>query len=186
MITLYLTRHGETKENIAQVLQGHLPGNLTEKGKEQAYRLRNELADIHFDAIISSDLKRTLDTATILNEPHSLPIISCSLLRERDWGELAGIKIEKIKGKTFPDSVETIEEMTNRAHRFIQYLKENFEGNIILIVGHGVFNRCIQSVLHHKTIQDFPRMGNAETRIEYIKETTKSAIIETDIEASAN
>ena len=44
MVTIYLVRHGQTEENLAGVLQGHLPGRLTEKGKEQACGLIPQLA----------------------------------------------------------------------------------------------------------------------------------------------
>ena len=66
MITLYLVRHGQTKENLERIFQGHLPGTLTEEGIEQAKQLREELKDIKFDSIICSDLQRAVDTVDIL------------------------------------------------------------------------------------------------------------------------
>lgn len=30
--TLYLVRHGQTEENVANILQGHLQGHLTAEG----------------------------------------------------------------------------------------------------------------------------------------------------------
>ena len=39
MITLYLARHGQTVENLSHIFQGHLPGTLTEEGKQQAVAL---------------------------------------------------------------------------------------------------------------------------------------------------
>ena len=36
MTTLYLVRHGETVDNVAQILQGQTQGQLNEKGIEQA------------------------------------------------------------------------------------------------------------------------------------------------------
>ena len=38
MTTLYLVRHGETIDNAAQILQGHLQGELNERGIQQAER----------------------------------------------------------------------------------------------------------------------------------------------------
>ena len=35
MMTLYIVRHGQTEENLKRILQGHMPGTLTEKGKEE-------------------------------------------------------------------------------------------------------------------------------------------------------
>ena len=45
MITLYLARHGQTVENLSRIFQGHLPGTLTEEGK-QAMELGESLRDI--------------------------------------------------------------------------------------------------------------------------------------------
>ena len=83
--TLYLVRHGQTEENAANILQGHLPGHLNEEGREQAARLRDRLKDIQFDALYSSDLKRCRDTARVLTGPHGPPPPCTPLRRERDW-----------------------------------------------------------------------------------------------------
>ena len=67
MITLYLARHGQTEENIARIFQGHMPGTLTVEGIAQAEALRDTLRDISLDAVVSSDLKRCVDTAVVFS-----------------------------------------------------------------------------------------------------------------------
>lgn len=32
---IYIVRHGQTAENLQMILQGHLPGTLTDKGKSK-------------------------------------------------------------------------------------------------------------------------------------------------------
>ena len=59
----------------------------------------DELKNIRFDALLCSDLKRCMDTAMILNEPHGLPLESTPLLRERDWGPFTGMDILKARTK---------------------------------------------------------------------------------------
>lgn len=68
MITLYLARHGQTEENMTRIFQGHMPGTLTVEGIAQAEALRDTLRDISLDAVVSSDLKRCVDTACIAVE----------------------------------------------------------------------------------------------------------------------
>ena len=69
---LILTRHGETEENVAGISQGQLlPGKLTDKGIEQAKKLASRLKDEKVDAIYSSDLARSADTAKIIAKYHS-------------------------------------------------------------------------------------------------------------------
>ena len=80
MTELYLVRHGQTEENAAHILQGHMPGHLSHEGIAQAQALRDELKNIRFDALLCSDLKRCMDTAMILNEPHGLPLGLCRFI----------------------------------------------------------------------------------------------------------
>ncbi len=165
MTTLLLVRHGETEDNVNQILQGQTDGKLTTKGIEQAKELRDKLANYHFDAILSSDLQRAVDTAKILNEPHHLNLEQTKLLRERNWGDFTGRFIPDIQEEKFPDNVEPIDEMFSRATNFLTFIKTTYPDQKILAVGHGLFNRCIQAVYHKKTIRDIPRMVNAEVRI---------------------
>ena len=169
MIQLYIVRHGETEENAAGILQGHIEGHLSEKGILQAQRLRDEIAQtLHPDRMISSDLKRTVDTAVILNEAFHLPIETSPLLRERDWGEYTGRKIVGLPKGAFPASVETIAHMMERAGLFLQLLAEecqtNPEVHEILLVSHGVFSRCILAAAAGKSIHDIPILKNLEMR----------------------
>lgn len=166
MIEIYLTRHGETLENAQGILQGHQPGHLSHLGIEQAESLRDKLADTHFDNIVVSDLQRAIDTARILNEPHGLRLTQTHLLRERDWGVFTGQHITDIRilPKDFPPSVESPLQLQQRARIFLRFLLKHFEGQTILAVGHGYFNRCILAEFYGKSPHDIPRWGNTEVR----------------------
>ena len=74
-MTLYIVRHGQTKENVIRMLQGHMPGNLTELGKEQVSKTADDLANrnVRFKCIVSSDLKRAMDSAKIIADKLNLP-----------------------------------------------------------------------------------------------------------------
>ncbi len=69
------------------MLQGHLPGKLTEKGKKQIGAAADILAqeDMQFRCIVTSDQKRAVDSADIIAERLSLPVVPMEILRERDW-----------------------------------------------------------------------------------------------------
>lgn len=165
---MYLTRHGQTEENVSHILQGWMPGHLSKEGVGQVSKLRDELAGEHFDAIVCSDLKRCIDSATILNEPHHLPLTQTPLLRERDWGSLTGKNIlnevVNLKVTAFPPDVESEAQIYERALKFIHFVQEQFAGKRILAVGHGMIDRYIQAVWKGTTIREIPRMDNAEVR----------------------
>lgn len=166
MVEFYLTRHGETEENVAHILQGHMPGRLTERGKEQAAELRETLAGLHVDfhLILSSPLRRAVDTVDIINEAFHLPVEFVPLLCERDWGSLTGTVVPSCGINNMPEDVESVEAMFLRATRFLQLLWDEYEGKKILVVAHGLFNRVIQAVLRGVTIRDVQPMRNAEYR----------------------
>ena len=75
MTTLYLVRHGETEDNVNQIMQGQTQGRLTKKGIAQAQELRDRMSSESFTAIIASDLKRSVDTAAIIAESHHLAVV---------------------------------------------------------------------------------------------------------------
>ena len=94
MTTLYLVRHGETVDNANQIMQGQTQGELNENGIRQAQEVSEAWKDRPIDVVIASDLKRSIDTARIIAEPHGLEVVTTPLLRERDF--IAYVK------KTFP------------------------------------------------------------------------------------
>lgn len=167
MITLYLARHGQTEENIARIFQGHLPGTLTDEGIAQAGALHDTLLDIPLDAVVSSDLKRCVDTACIALGSRDLPWEQTALLREIDWGSWTGLAIKEVDLKHFPADVETEARLYERAGRFLDYLKSHYEGKRVLVVGHGLINRAVQAHIQGVTLQHLrsvPKMDNAELR----------------------
>jgi len=165
MTILYLVRHGETVDNVNQIMQGQTQGQLTENGFRQAREVRDSMASEDFAAIIASDLKRSVDTAKIIGEPHHLEIVQTPLLRERDWGGFTGRYIPDLKGEVWPDDIETLENLLSRAGEFIAYVKTTFPGKKVLAVGHGIINKAIQAVYYGKQMSEVQKMTNAEVRI---------------------
>ncbi|MBO5594921.1 MAG: histidine phosphatase family protein [Prevotella sp.] len=164
MTTLYLVRHGETVDNARQIMQGQTQGELNENGIRQAQEFSEAWKNRHLDAVIASDLKRSVDTARIIAEPHGLEVITIPLLRERDWGSFTGRFIPELKGEVWPDDIETLENLLSRAGEFIAYVRKTFPGKKVLAVGHGIMNKAIQAVYFNKSMSEIQRMSNAEVR----------------------
>ena len=164
MTTLYLVRHGETVDNARQIMQGQTQGELNENGILQAEEVSREWASKPLDVIIASDLKRSIDTAKIIAEPHHLEVLATPLLRERDWGSFTGRFIPELKGEVWPDDIETLENLLSRAGEFIAYVQKTFPGKKVLAVGHGIINKAIQAVYYGKSMSEIQKMTNAEVR----------------------
>ncbi len=165
MTTLYLVRHGETVDNANQIMQGQTQGELNENGVQQARAFSEQWKNKEIDIILASDLKRSIDTARIIAEPHQLEVLTTPLLRERDWGSFTGRFIPELKGEVWPDDIETLENLLSRAGEFIAYVKQTFPGKKVLAVGHGIINKAIQSYYYQKPMNEIQRMQNAEVRI---------------------
>lgn len=165
MTTLYLVRHGETVDNKAQILQGQIQGQLNETGREQARAVRDKLAHEPIDVFVASDLRRAMETCEIIAEPHGKPIVTTPLLRERDWGSFTGRFIPDLKGLAWPDDVESLEHLKNRARDFLRWLKDRYPDQTVLAVGHGIVNKAIQSVYYEKPMNEVAKMANAEVRL---------------------
>jgi len=116
------------------------------------------------DAVISSDLKRAVDTAAVIAAPHGLEVMTTSLLRERDWGDFTGRYIPDLKNEPWPENVESLENLLSRAGEFITYVRQTFPGKKVLAVGHGIINKAIQAVLYNKSMSEILKMSNAEVR----------------------
>ena len=167
MMTIYLARHGQTEENLSRIFQGHLPGRLTAEGKEQARILGVRLQNIAIDMVVSSDLQRCKDTVQLAVGERQLPWVTTPLLREIDWGSWTGLYIKDVDLICFPADVETEPKLYDRAAQFLQWLKQNYDGRRILVVGHGLINRAVQAHIEGIPLQQLrsvPKMNNAELR----------------------
>lgn len=165
MLTVYLARHGQTEENLAHIFQGHLPGRLTETGKTQAKELGERLKDIHFDAIVSSDLQRVVDTVRLAFGDCSIPWEANPLFREIGWGSWTGLPIDSVDKSHIPSDAESREQLYERAERCVSYLREHYDGKTILVVAHGLINRSIRAVIEDVPVDQLtkiPHMSNGD------------------------
>ncbi|GLB47320.1 fructose 2,6-bisphosphatase [Philodulcilactobacillus myokoensis] len=96
---LYIVRHGQTYYNLYNKLQGWSNAPLTEKGKQDAVKIANQLAQTKFAAAYCSDTTRAQYTAqTILNHNHLSDLkqpISSSILRGEFYGYFEGNDINQ-------------------------------------------------------------------------------------------
>lgn len=160
-----LVRHGETVDNALQIMQGQTQGELNERGREQAETVARRLAVEKIDAVVSSDLRRAVQTAEIIAAPHGLPVETTTLLRERDWGSFTRLYIPDLKGKKWPDDIESEESMLSRARTFLINTTTTYPGKKVVAVGHGIMNKAILAVYAGCSMREVQRMMNAEVRI---------------------
>lgn len=97
---LHLVRHGESTWNVEGRLQGQVDHpELTDRGRGQACAAATLLADSRAERLLTSDLRRALQTAEIIGETIGLAPIPTSLLRELHYGALQGLTTEQASGE---------------------------------------------------------------------------------------
>ena len=140
-MNIYVVRHGETDWNNENKLQGNTDIELNDNGRKQAFNLAEELRNINYDIIISSPLKRAIQTANIIN--NNKPIIIEDNLKERDFGDF--------EGKILPDldnywdynknlnsyKVENIKDFFNRVFNVVDKIINTYKEKNVLIVAHA-------------------------------------------------
>lgn len=166
MITLYLTRHGETEWNIQKRMQGHKDSPLTEKGRKQAQALGDYLKEIPFDKVFVSDSNRAYETATTIMQGRAVPIIKDVRLREMHIGEWEGCTFEEVEALNPTESYhfwnephlyqaqqgESFYDTRERAYDFIKELIETHKEGNILLVTHTITLKHMMSLWEGREI----------------------------------
>lgn len=91
MICFYIVRHGQTLLNSLDRAQGWADSPLTDAGKQTAVELGHKLKSIDFDAVYTSDMLRTIQTAELImeaGEKKGMPIEKDARLREWCLGNM--------------------------------------------------------------------------------------------------
>lgn len=177
-----LTRHGETEENKRGIIQGQLPGKLSDRGKEQAKKVALRLQHETIDYIYTSDLARASDTAKeiAVYHPH-VPLILVPELREMNLGEFQGKKAPALGWDLHSQTPlvqlkkgEDLHRLYHRAVTFIHGLLKRYPPETtILLVGHNGINRALIAVLTGKRAEDIRSMENQKNTSICILEVDK-------------
>ena len=156
-LRLYIARHGETSWNLEHRLQGWTDIALDDTGKRQAVALAESLKGVRLDAIYSSTLSRSRDTAQIVAGT-TMTVKSLDSLRERNYGHYQG------GSDTAPeylrradswedrlDDGESLNQLLARARESLQQIRREHPAGNVLVVGHRITNQMMLRVLFDLT-----------------------------------
>ena len=145
-------RHGETDWNVATRLQGQLDIGLNDKGRWQARRVAQALADETLDAVYSSDLSRAHATARAIAAAQAdLAVQTHTGLRERGFGKFEGhtyaaieaqwpdeSRLWRIRDPSFaPEGGESPLQVMARVEQTVNGIAARHPGQQIVLVAHG-------------------------------------------------
>lgn len=152
-LRFYIARHGESDWNVQHKLQGWTDRPLDETGRRQAAALAESLKGIPLDAIYSSTLSRSRDTAQIV-AGKTMTVKSLDGLRERNYGHFQG------GSDTAPEYVrrmndwndrlddgESLNQLLGRARESLAQIRREHPSGNVLIVSHRITNQMILRAL---------------------------------------
>jgi probable phosphoglycerate mutase len=154
---LLVIRHGETPWNLEARIQGHIDIPLNDKGRWQAGRVAQALADEELHAIYSSDLQRARHTAQAIADVAGLPLRIDQTLRERHFGHFEGMTQDEVAAQwpeearrwrerdpAFgPHGGETLQSFYERCVEAVVRLARQHPGQCIALVVHGGVLDCL-------------------------------------------
>ncbi|MEO6327254.1 MAG: histidine phosphatase family protein [Thermoanaerobaculia bacterium] len=158
---VFLVRHGATVLTAEDRFAGETDVLLSDTGRDQARSLGRRLAAEPIDAIYASPMKRTIETASLLAEPHGKSIETRDGLREIShgrWEKKTRQEVEQLYPEEYeswesdpftfaPEGGETGLAVTARALPVVLELVASHPGKTVLIVSHKATIRLILSSL---------------------------------------
>lgn len=159
-IRLFIARHGETEFNRKGLLQGRgIDEPLNETGWKQANSLASYLRKYSADALYSSSLKRSWQTAEPLHKLSNLEIFQKIDLDEMDFGKYEGTPYRDVSSelselqrvwesgevtRAIPGG-ESPQDVFERANGEIRSALDLFSGKTMVLILHGRLIRILLS-----------------------------------------
>ena len=162
---LYLVRHGATKLTSEDRFSGAIGVDLSDEGRDQVRRLADRLAGETIEAVYTSPLSRTLDTARLLASPHGLTPETADGLREISHGRWEGLSRREVaerfqdeytawemdplpsRGTVAPEGGESGVAVLARALPVIRAIVARHPDQSVIVVSHKATLRLIISSL---------------------------------------
>jgi probable phosphoglycerate mutase len=154
---ILLVRHGATPLSVEDRFAGSTDVELSEEGKELARKLGARLAKTKIDAFYYSGMKRTLQTAQFVAEPHGGTPIAAPDLREIDHGKWEGMVHKQVERDfaaeyqawsadpltSAPPGGETGLQVLARALPALRKIVVDHPGQTVFIASHKATNRLL-------------------------------------------
>lgn len=180
-MTLYLIRHGETEYNRKNIVQGSgVDSDLNHIGRNQARLFFEYYKNVHFDYIITSNLKRTHQTVEpFLRRGTQKDWIKLPELNEISWGIHEGKVGDSSSSEMYKkimndwetgiyesriEDGESAAELRVRVLQALDFLKdEKHHGKNILVCTHGRTLLCLLTILKEGPLSMMSKLKHQNT-----------------------
>lgn len=159
---IYITRHGLSLWNRARKVCGATDIDLDDEGRLQAKALGQQLKGEGITLVITSTLRRAMETGDIIAEILGVPTARDARMVERDFG--------RYEGASYDDEAfrwgrphfalrmgegESQIDVAHRVYSFLDEVPEKYKGETPLVVCHGAASKLVRSYFTSLTDQAF-------------------------------
>ena len=148
---LIFIRHCEAAGNKERYFQGHINGDISDKGRLQLAALAARFADVQFDAVYSSPLTRALLTAEAALGERTMEILTDDRLMEinggvwegKPWAQLPSLYPQEAENWSLqphlfhPEDGEHMREVYDRMSAAALDIAARHGGQTVVIATHG-------------------------------------------------
>lgn len=157
MTKLYIVRHAEAEGNLYRRCHGHYDSGITPGGRLQIDALRKYSTRLLVDALYTSDLRRTMETASAFAHkgltPHPMPElreIRLGIWEDMPWGRIVYEYPEEYRAFTAGygfrlEGAETCEHVRTRMLSAIREIVRRHPGQTVAVVSHGMAIRLLMA-----------------------------------------
>jgi broad specificity phosphatase PhoE len=158
---VFLIRHGSTELSAEDRFAGAVDVLLSDAGRDQARRLGQRLTRAEIAAAFASPMKRTMETARLVVEPHGIAVTPVDGIREIAHGRWEGKTRQEVE-REFPEEYARYEHdpfsfapvdgesglsVTARALPALLEIVEDYSDKQIVVVSHKATIRLLLSTL---------------------------------------
>jgi 2,3-bisphosphoglycerate-dependent phosphoglycerate mutase len=178
---LYLVRHGQTAWNAAMKAQGHTDIPLDATGSDQARLLGLSFSATPIERVLSSDLRRSADTAAPVAASTGAPLELLTDLRERAFGDFEGLPFDQVAARMIegglreglpphavrPPGGESLVDLWIRLETVVERL-DDLAGPCVVVTHGGTCGVLLAKLLHgtHRTARGFRFANTSVTELE--------------------
>ena len=176
MTKVYIIRHAEAEGNLYRRVHGWYNSLITDNGYRQIAALRGRFADVHIDAVYSSDLFRTMTTATAIYPSHGLELNTTPALREigvgewedKPWGDLERhdamrlIRFNHASPEFQVEGGETFAQVQARMKGAVLDIAARHPGQTVALFSHGSAIRCLQGAIRGLGPGEMDSLGHSD------------------------
>jgi broad specificity phosphatase PhoE len=159
-IEIVFETHALTEDNEQGIATGWLPGRLSARGRYNAATMSERRRHDGIDAVFSSDLRRSVQTAEIAFAQTDIPVLFDRRLRECDFGALNGSPAAQLRAdraqhidRPYPGG-ESHRQAVRRVAGLLADLPTRWDQQRVMVIGHLATHRALEHVINGVRLED--------------------------------